>query len=106
MSNTDLIIEIFRMVKEMVIGYYDRGLPTGMLLTHLNKLEAQVKENFAEEEKPRWLAINDIRAEDLFGYITPGPLKTFIRFNEEVNKTFTGVNPLARDSVGGEEMGE
>ena len=39
-------------------------------------------------------------------HIIPDSLKTFIRFNEEANYTFTGDNPLARDSVGGEEINQ
>jgi len=86
-ENDMLITEIFKMVRQFIEGYYNRGLPSEMLMSHLYLLEMQIKEDFVEVEKP-------IDKSSL-GYAgdqnSPIPI-----YKED--------NPLYRDSVGTEEL--
>ena len=47
----ELVNEIFNMVKQVIIGYYDRDLPTTMLIGQLNNLEKQIQENLGKKIK-------------------------------------------------------
>ena len=89
MINNDMLItEIFKMVRQMIEGYYNRGLPSEMLMSHLNLLEMQIKENFVEVEKP----VDKIKPRYAGDQNSPIPIK------ED--------NPLYRDSVGTEELNQ
>ena len=86
MNNDMLITEIFKMVRKMIEGYYNRGLSSEMLMSHLNLLEMQIKENFVEVEKP----VDKIKPRYAGDQNSPIPI-----YKED--------NPLYRDSVGTED---
>ena len=44
----EIVTEIFKMIKQTVLGSYDRGLPVNMLIYQLDSLEHQIQEDLSK----------------------------------------------------------